>query len=687
MKILLDLNQNIQFVKGVGEVRAKQLAKMGIYTLLDLITYYPREYENRTNIKEIKDFVLGENVLFKARVVGKIVTRRIRKNLTIHSFYVGDSTGNIKITVFNQNYLRNTIHEGDEYAFYGKVEGNILKYEMNSPEIVDIGKMYSISGIRPVYPLVKGITNNYVISLMKKYVNDKLQLEEIFSNEFLAKYKLEEINKAVCDIHFPNNFADIEKARKRHIFEELYLIELALMSIKESNIKLNGIKFENVDVTEFMEQIPFELTNAQKNCLNEILQDMNSTRVMNRLVQGDVGSGKTIIAALAMYIAAKNGYQAAMMAPTTILATQHYYDLSKIFNKLGIKVDIITGKTTKKGKTEIVERLKNREIDILFGTHAILEDNVEFNKLGLVVTDEQHRFGVKQRMKLTNKSENVDTLVMTATPIPRTLALTLYSDLDISIIDELPKGRKPIKTNAVFVNESMEDRINLFISKQLDSGRQAYIVCPLIEETEDSDLTAATELYEKYKNDTFKKYNVGFLHGKMKNKEKDEIMQKFKNKEVDLLVSTTVIEVGVNVPNATIMVIEDAERFGLAALHQLRGRVGRGEHESFCVLKTRSKSKTSLSRLKIMESSNNGFVIAEKDLELRGPGDFFGIRQHGLPEFKLANLLKDMDLLKLAIDAAKETLKDDPKLEKEQNKNLKNMLNTKFGEALNNINN
>ena len=684
---MLDLNQNIQFVKGVGEVRAKQLAKMGIYTLLDLITYYPREYENRTNIKEIKDFVLGENVLFKARVVGKIVTRRIRKNLTIHSFYVGDSTGNIKITVFNQNYLRNTIHEGDEYAFYGKVEGNILKYEMNSPEIVDIGKMYSISGIRPVYPLVKGITNNYVISLMKKYVNDKLQLEEIFSNEFLAKYKLEEINKAVCDIHFPNNFADIEKARKRHIFEELYLIELALMSIKESNIKLNGIKFENVDVTEFMEQIPFELTNAQKNCLNEILQDMNSTRVMNRLVQGDVGSGKTIIAALAMYIAAKNGYQAAMMAPTTILATQHYYDLSKIFNKLGIKVDIITGKTTKKGKTEIVERLKNREIDILFGTHAILEDNVEFNKLGLVVTDEQHRFGVKQRMKLTNKSENVDTLVMTATPIPRTLALTLYSDLDISIIDELPKGRKPIKTNAVFVNESMEDRINLFISKQLDSGRQAYIVCPLIEETEDSDLTAATELYEKYKNDTFKKYNVGFLHGKMKNKEKDEIMQKFKNKEVDLLVSTTVIEVGVNVPNATIMVIEDAERFGLAALHQLRGRVGRGEHESFCVLKTRSKSKTSLSRLKIMESSNNGFVIAEKDLELRGPGDFFGIRQHGLPEFKLANLLKDMDLLKLAIDAAKETLKDDPKLEKEQNKNLKNMLNTKFGEALNNINN
>ena len=684
---MLDLNQDIQFVKGVGEVRARLLNKMGINTVYDLITYYPREYENRTNIKEIKDFVLGETVLFKAVVMSKITTRRIRKNLTIHSFYVGDSTGNIKITVFNQNYLRNTVHEGNEYAFFGKVEGNILRPEMNSPEIVDINKMYSISGIRPIYPLVKGITNNYIIGLMKKYINDKLQLPEIFSDEFLSMYKLEGINKATYGIHFPDSYIDIETARKRHIFEELYLLELALMSIKESNIKLNGIKFNDIDVAEFMKEIPFELTNAQKKCLDEILKDMNSARVMNRLVQGDVGSGKTIVAALSMYVAVKNGYQAAMMAPTTILASQHYDDLSKIFSKLGIKTDIITGKTTKKGKNQIIEKLKNGDIDILFGTHAILEDNVEFNKLGLVVTDEQHRFGVKQRMKLTNKSENVDTLVMTATPIPRTLALTLYSDLDISIIDELPKGRKPIKTNAVFVNESMESRINLFISKQLDNGRQAYIVCPLIEETEDSDLTAATELYELYKNDLFKKYNVGFLHGKMKNKEKDEIMNDFKDKKLDLLISTTVIEVGVNVPNATIMVIEDADRFGLAALHQLRGRVGRGEHESFCVLKTRTKSKTSLDRLKIMESSNNGFVIAEKDLELRGPGDFFGIRQHGLPEFKLANLLKDMDLLKLAIDAAKGTLENDPKLEKDENINIKNMLNSKFGDALNSINN
>ena len=684
---MTDLNNNIQYVKGVGEVRAKLLSKMGINTVYDLITYYPRIYEDRTNLKQIKDFVLGEMVLFKATVMSNVTTRRIRKNLTIHSFFVGDGTGSIKITVFNQNYLKNTLFEGKEYAFYGKVEGTVLRYEINSPEIVPVEKMFSISGIRPVYPLVKGITNNYMISLINKFVNDKLCFTEIFSEDFLKKYSLEGINKAILDIHFPNSYLDVEKARKRHIFEELYLLELALMSIKNSNVKQNGIEFSNIDISEFLSIIPFELTNAQKNCLDEILSDMNTSKVMNRLVQGDVGSGKTIIAALAMYVAVRNGYQAAMMAPTTILATQHYEDLKVLFDKLGIRVDIVTGKTTKKGKREISEKLLSGDIDILFGTHAILEDNIEFKNIGLVVTDEQHRFGVKQRMKLTNKAENIDTLVMTATPIPRTLALTLYSDLDISIIDELPKGRKPIKTNAVFVNDSMEDRINLFISKQIETGRQAYIVCPLIEESEDSDLTAATELYEKCKNETFRKYNVGFLHGKMKNKEKDEVMMAFKNKEIDILVSTTVIEVGVNVPNATIMVIENADRFGLAALHQLRGRVGRGEYESFCILKTHNKSQKSMSRLKIMESSNNGFVIAEKDLELRGPGDFFGIRQHGLPEFKLADLLKDVKLLKVATDAAKDTLVSDPSLSSKRNEKVKEMLEFKFGESLNGVNN
>lgn len=663
---MINLNTDIQFVKGVGEVRAGLLSKMGINTVYDLITYYPRVYEDRTNIKEIKDFALGEMVLFKGTVMSNITTRRIRKNLTIHSFFVGDGTGSIKITVFNQNYLKNTIFEGKEYAFYGKVEGTCLRYEINSPEIVPVEKMFSISGIRPVYPLVKGITNNYVISLMNKFVNDKLNFIEIFSDEFRKKYDLEDINRAILNIHFPASNIEIEKARKRHIFEELYLLELALMSIKNSNVKQNGIVFSNVDVSEFLSIIPFELTNAQNNCLNEILKDMNSNIVMNRLVQGDVGSGKTIIAALAMYVAVKNGYQAAMMAPTTILATQHYTDLKVLFDKLGIKVDIVTGKTTKKGKREIAERLINGDIDILFGTHALLEDNIEFKNIGLVVTDEQHRFGVKQRMKLTGKAENIDTLVMTATPIPRTLALTLYSDLDISIIDELPKGRKPIKTNAVFVNENMEGRVNSFISKQIEAGRQAYIVCPLIEESEDNDLTAATELYEKCKTETFKNYRVGFLHGKMKNKEKDEIMVAFKNHEIDILVSTTVIEVGVNVPNATIMVIENADRFGLAALHQLRGRVGRNDLQSYCLLISDKESK----RLEVLTKTSDGFVVAEEDFKLRGSGDLFGQRQSGDMNFKLANIKNDFNVLLKAKEEAEFYLKSDV----DTNKIVKKML-------------
>ncbi|MDD2628449.1 MAG: ATP-dependent DNA helicase RecG, partial [Clostridia bacterium] len=470
--------------------------------------------------------------------------------------------------------------------------------------------------------------------------------------------------------------------RHRHVFEELYLYQLALMSIRLKQEKQTNMPMKNTDISKLIKLLNFELTNAQKNTIKEITEDLSSDKVMNRLVQGDVGSGKTIVAAIAMYIAVINGYQAAIMAPTTILATQHYEDLKPMYDKLGIKTQIITGKTTKKQKSEINKLLLNGEVNILFGTHAIIEEDVEFSKMGLVITDEQHRFGVRHRMELAKKGEKVNTLVMSATPIPRTLAMTMYSDLDLSIIDELPAGRKVIKTNAVYVNESMEKRINTFISKELDKGRQVYVVCPLIEENEDLDLTAATSLYEQYKNEVFINYNVGFLNGKMKNKEKDEIMTKFKSKEIDLLVSTTVIEVGVNVPNATIMVVEDAERFGLASLHQLRGRVGRGSYESYCILKTKKQALSSMKRLKIMESSNDGFNIAEQDLELRGPGDFFGTRQHGLPEFKLADLMKNMTTLKLATDAAKHTMSDDPGLKKEENQKLSNEFKRKFKEQL-----
>lgn len=395
------------------------------------------------------------------------------------------------------------------------------------------------------------------------------------------------------------------------------------------------------------------------------------------------GSGKTIVAAIALYIAVKNGYQGTMMAPTTILANQHYLELKKYFDALDIHVDLLTGSTTKKQKQEILERLSLGKIDILFGTHALIEDNVEFKNLGLVITDEQHRFGVRQRVKLSNKGVMPDTLVMTATPIPRTLAIMLYGDLDLSIIDELPPGRKTIKTYAV--PESIEERIDRFIAGQIDEGRQVYVVCPLVEESELMDLKSAVEVAGKYKEVTFKKYRVEYLHGKMKNKEKDEVMTRFKEGKIDVLISTTVIEVGVNVPNATVMVIENADRFGLAQLHQLRGRVGRGNHQSYCILKTANRSREAYERLKVMEKSNSGFDVAEQDLELRGPGDFFGNRQSGLPEFRIANLLRDVTVLKEAQIAAKEIIENDPRLEKEENKMLKAKIERNFGERLKNI--
>ena len=679
------MNESVQYIKGVGPAKAELLSRLGIKTTYDLITYYPRNYEDRTNIKKIKDFLIGESVLFIAKVSSRVTTKRIRKNLTIHSFFVNDGTDVANIVVFNQNYITNTIHEDEDFVFFGKVEMNNGRFEISSPEIMPLSKLSMMKGIRPIYSLTKGITNNYLYKLIAPMVSKNLELKEIFSEEFRKKYDLLDINSATKTIHLPNSFGDVERARRRHIFEELYLLELALMSIKTKNINDQGIDFENTDVQEFIELLPFKLTSAQVRTLDEIVNDMRSNIVMNRLVQGDVGSGKTIIAALSMYIAVKSGYQAAIMAPTTILANQHYEDLKVYFDKLGVTIDLITGNTTKKKKQDIIKNLKEGKTQILFGTHAILEDNVEFKNIGIVVTDEQHRFGVKQRMKLNSKGENVDVLVMTATPIPRTLALTLYSDLNVSIIDELPQGRIPIKTNVVYVNDIMESRINAFITKQIDEGRQAYIVCPLIEENEELDLISAKELYEEYKEKVFRKYSVGFLHGKMKNKEKDEIMEKFKNKDIDILVSTTVIEVGVNVPNASVMVIENADRFGLAALHQLRGRVGRGKYQSYCVLKTKNKGKDAIARLKIMESSNNGFEIAEKDLDLRGPGDFFGIRQHGLPEFKLANLLKDIKVLKLAQVAAKETLEKDKDISLSSNSNIKEILMYKFGEQLSNI--
>ena len=678
------LNENVQFLKGVGPTRVKHLEKLGISTVYDLLTHFPREYEDRNNIKKIQDFLAGEMVVFVARVATRPQMRRKGRGFSLTYFYVSDDTGRIQVTIFNQPYMNDKLEIDKEFAFYGKVEENKGRFEIVNPVMVEKEKIDNITGLYPIYPLTAGVKNGYIAKLIDELLDKKYALPEILSTDLRKKYNLCEINFAIEQIHRPTSIENIEIARNRLIFEELFLLQLALLSLRNKNFEeKTGIQFNNTDYAEFLKMLPFELTGAQKRVVSEIITDMGSTRPMNRLVQGDVGSGKTIVAAIAMYVAVNNGYQATLMAPTTILANQHYEELKIYFDKFGMTCDLLTGSTTPKNKKIILEKLKNGEIDILIGTNALVSDNVEFKNCGLVITDEQHRFGVKQRMKLNAKGENPDVIVMTATPIPRTLALMVYSDLDMSIIDELPKGRIPIKTYVV--NETMEERIDNFIKKEIDKGRQVYVVCPLIEENEELDLTDATNVYERYKNDIFPDYSVGFLHGKMKKKEKEEVMQDFKDGKVQIIVSTTVIEVGVNVPNATLMVIENAERFGLATLHQLRGRVGRSNLESYCVLKAKNMGKETRERLGIMVKSNNGFEIAEKDLEIRGPGDFFGIRQHGLPEFKLANLLKDITVLKLSNDAAKELLEKDPQFKLEENKVLKQELFTKYNEQLVNI--
>ena len=498
----------------------------------------------------------------------------------------------------------------------------------------------------------------------------------------LKEYKLENINEATKQIHFPNEFKDFNIARNRLVFEELLSVQLALLELKNNYMTdKKGIEFSNeAKMSDVINSLPFKLTKAQLRVLEEIDRDMESSKNMNRLLQGDVGSGKTVVAMCAAYKAVKSGYQAAIMAPTAILATQHLENFKNILEKLGIRCELLISGITKKQKEGILERLENGDIDILIGTHAIIEDNVKFKNLGLVVTDEQHRFGVKQRTKIAEKGENPDVLVMTATPIPRTLALILYGDLDISIIDELPPNRKKIETFAV--NKNMTDRVNAFIEKQLKEGRQAYIVCPLVEENEEMDLKSVEKLYETYSKEIFPQYNVEFLHGKMKPREKDEIMEKFKDGKIDILISTTVIEVGVDVPNSNIMVVENAERFGLAQLHQLRGRVGRGEYKSYCILKYEGKSENVKKRMKVMCETNDGFIISEKDLELRGSGDFFGTMQHGLPEFKIANLFEDIDMLKMVQTVAMKILEKDPKLEKEENKPLRALIQDKFRDRI-----
>lgn len=681
-KIFLHLKDEVKYVKGVGPNRAELLKKLEIRTLGDLITYYPREYEDRSKPKKIAECVDGEEVLIEAVAMHHLSEARIRKNMTIYKLVVRDDSGVCQITWFNQSYLKNKFEIGKTYRFFGKVSNHFGKIEMNSPVFDSENSNKNTGKIIPIYPLTYQLSQNVLRQIIENGIKIAGTLEESLPEYLVKEQKLMERNEAIHKIHFPENMEDIEQARYRLAFEELLGMQLALLSLKNQYTQeQEGIAFpKEIKMSDVIDQLPFRLTNAQRKVLEEIDHDMESDKSMNRLLQGDVGSGKTVVSIIAAYKAVKSGYQVAIMAPTAILASQHLESFQGILEPFGIRCELLIGSVTKKKKEELLERLKQGEIDILIGTHALLEENVVFQNLGLVVTDEQHRFGVRQRSTIASKGNHPDVLVMTATPIPRTLALILYGDLDISIIDELPPNRKKIETYAV--TPELEDRLNGFVKKQIDMGRQAYIVCPLVEENEEIAAKSVMELAEKYKKEVFSEYRVEYIHGKMRPKEKDQIMQEFKDGKIQILVSTTVIEVGVNVPNASIMIIQNAERFGLAQLHQLRGRVGRGEYQSYCILKYESHSKVVKERMKIMQQTNDGFIIAEKDLELRGSGEFFGTRQHGLPEFKIANLFEDLPILKKVQAIAAKIEREDPQLKLEKNAKLKALVQEKFQDRI-----
>lgn len=674
-----NLNLNIQFVKGVGPKRAYRLRRLNINTVQDLITFYPRDYDDRSNFKLLRDGVNGEKISVEVEINGVGIVTRPRHGLSILKIPIKDTSGSGYLVWFNQDFLKNNFKIGERYIVNGKVNRMGMEIQVVNPVYEKPGSTNKVGRIIPLYPLTEGLTNNEILKIIEGVLGENLKyVRESLPSYVLQKYNFMGIKDALTSIHFPTNKSNYLAARNRLVYEELLAMQLGLFTIKNKTYnQKDGIAFPpKEEVIDFYNKLPFRLTNAQLKVVNEIIEDMENSKQMNRLVQGDVGSGKTIVGIIAMYKAVISGYQASMMAPTEILATQHFESLSSFFSQYGIKCELLVGSIAKKRKEEILVQLKNGEIDILVGTHAIIQETVEFQNLGLAITDEQHRFGVKQRATFSQKGYNPDIIVMTATPIPRTLALILYGDLDISIIDELPPGRKEIETYAV--GGDLKERTYKFIEKQLNEGRQAYIVCPLIEESETLDIKAAEDLYLEFKDHIFKDFNVGLLHGKMTPKEKDKIMESFKANVTNILVSTTVIEVGVNVPNSNIMVVFNAERFGLAQLHQLRGRVGRGEYQSYCILINESQNPISRERMRILQESSDGFKISEKDLELRGPGEFFGTKQHGLPELRIANLITDINILKVAQKDASNILKSDPNLQKEENQPLKNRVSDMF---------
>lgn len=657
------LNTDIRYIKGVGEARAKSLAKLGITDLRSLLSYFPRAYDDRRAYKKIADLIPGENACVCAVIAGEPKLSRIRKGLDLVKLRAVDETGALELTYFNQSYLKNTFHTGDAYVFFGRAEGTPSRPQMTNP-LFERECAHQITGrIMPIYPLTAGVSQ----SMLYKAVEQGLaacvdELPDILPEDVRLVYQLCHTRFAYENIHFPTDDEALSAARRRLAFEELFLLALGLKLLRERRTFVAGKQCKKVDLLPFFSSLPFSLTGAQRRAIGDIARDLTGKRPMNRLVQGDVGSGKTMVAAAAIYMAAKNGLQCALMAPTEILAEQHYRSLAPLLEPLGIPCALLTASTKAKERRALNERLRSGELSLVIGTHALLSPDVQYQNLGLVVTDEQHRFGVDQRAALSAKGDDPHLLVMSATPIPRTLALMIYGDLDVSILNELPPGRQKIDTFAV--PSSYHERIYAFLRKLVAEGRQAYIVCPMVAENDElpDERKAVTAYAETLQKEVFPDLRIAPIHGKMKPKEKDAVMRAFAAHEIDVLVSTTVIEVGVDVPNAALMLIENAECFGLSQLHQLRGRVGRGRHKSYCVLVSDNKGEENKQRLKVMSSTSDGFAIAEEDLKLRGPGDFFGSRQHGLPSLRVADLSCDLSLLHETQSAAEQLLAADPAL-------------------------
>ena len=681
----MDVNTPLRELPGVGEARAKGLEKLGLRAAGDLVGYFPRSYEDRRQVYTIAEAPVGE--LCCVRVMAAEEPRRmhIRRGLDVTRLKVVDDTSAMLVTFFNQGYVRQALHRGEEYILYGRMELLGSHRQMTNPQFEGAERPWACGRIMPVYPLTAGITNHLLAGLVERALRELPPPAETLPDDLLARHRLAPAAECWRSIHFTADETALDAARRRFAFEELFYLSLGLALLRERRSRGRGPAFEETDLEGFYQLLPFTLTGAQRRALEEAAADLALARPMNRLVQGDVGSGKTAVAAGCAWLAVRSGWQCAMMAPTEILAEQHAKTLSAMLAPAGIEVGLLTGSMKVSGKRKVLTALESGALPFVVGTHALLSQGVAFHRLGLVITDEQHRFGVEQRAALAAKaggeedfSPNV--LVMSATPIPRTLALIIYGDLDVSVIDELPPGRVPVKT--VLVGESKRQRMYGFVRDQVREGRQVYIVCPAVEENPEGawDLKAVTEYARVLGEQVFPDLRVGLVHGRMKAKEKEAAMAAFTAGETNILVSTTVIEVGVDVPNASLIIIENADRYGLSQLHQLRGRVGRGKHQSWCVLVSDNRSPDTRARLKVLTQTNDGFQIAEEDLKLRGPGDFFGERQHGLPALRVADLETDTRVLKEAQDAAAEVLAADPELTQPEHRPLLEKVRRLFAE-------